>query len=100
MTKEMNFEELFIPNPYAGSGGLTHMLRGFDPGKQSCPGCTHGENFHVAGMCYACGHCGWSLLGKGNSYGLPEGWHDWNTDANSYPNAKAIPFGSADWRNL
>jgi hypothetical protein len=49
-----------------------------------CPGCNHGENFHVAGMCYRCAtlalssYCGWSILGTGNAWGFPAGWHHWS----------------------
>ena len=42
-----------------------------------CPGCHHSEFSHVAGICYACGGCGWSILGEGNAWDLPAGWHKW-----------------------
>lgn len=44
------------------------------PKEQNCPGCTHHETNHDAGACYACGYCGWSILGDGNGYGMPAGW--------------------------
>lgn len=68
------FSENYISNPDPSGHGLLYFPRGFDPGKQSCPGCKHGENLHVAGMCYACGYCNWSILGDGNAYGVPAGW--------------------------
>lgn len=43
----------------------------------TCPGCHHGEYQHVAAQCYICGYCGWSILGDGNAYDLPAGWHHW-----------------------
>lgn len=70
------FKEDFIPNPVGNGLGLAYFPRGFYPGKQSCPGCKHGENLHVASICYACGPCGWSILGDGNTRGLPAGWHN------------------------
>jgi hypothetical protein len=68
----------------------------------SCPGCDHAANQHVSGMCYTCSremmmyqressHCGWSCLGAGNRYGLPEGWHQWKVGG-PLGDAKTIPF--------
>jgi hypothetical protein len=62
--------------------------------KTDCPGCGHGEFFHVASMCYRCGdlmitgktvtaYCGWSILGKGNAWDLPPGWHHWEANRES-----------------
>ena len=73
-TDAFDFDAHFVVNPNAAHGGLAFLPRGFIPGERSCPGCKHGECLHVAASCYACGNCGWSILGDGNAYGVPAGW--------------------------
>lgn len=53
-------------SPFESQNAITMIVQ--MDSKTNCPGCGHGDNFHVAWICYRCGDCGWSIRA--------DGWHD------------------------